>query len=138
MVLPFDYKLNESEARSKIESIVKEIKDDSVIITDKDGIVSVVGASKKEYLEKKISDSLEDNINQRKIYSMDDSDKALPMYEDEDVSELKAQIIAPIIAEGDVIGSVIIASKDESSKFGEVEKKIAETAAAFLGKQMEQ
>ena len=91
-----------------------------------------------QYLEKKISDSLEDNINQRKIYSMNDSNKALPMYEDEDVSDFRAQVIAPIIAEGDVIGSVIIASKDESSKFGEVEKKIAETAAAFLGKQMEQ
>ena len=109
-----------------------------IIITDKDGIVSVVGASKKEYLEKKISDSLEDNINQRKIYLMNDSNKALPMYEDEDVSDFRAQVIAPIIAECDVIGSVIIASKDESSKFGEVEKKIAETAAAFLGKQMEQ
>ena len=109
-----------------------------IIITDKDGIVSVVGASKKEYLDKKISDSLEDNINKRKTYLMDEANKALPMYEDEDVSEFIAQVVAPIIAEGDVIGSVIIASKDSGADFGEVEKKIAETAAAFLGKQMEQ
>ncbi|MBO5429417.1 MAG: stage V sporulation protein T, partial [Peptococcaceae bacterium] len=51
---------------------------------------------------------------------------------------LHTQIIAPIIAEGDPIGSVIIASKDTSAKLGELELKLAETAASFLAKQMEQ
>ncbi|MBO5301607.1 MAG: stage V sporulation protein T, partial [Peptococcaceae bacterium] len=39
---------------------------------------------------------------------------------------------------GDPIGSVIIASKDTSAKLGELELKLAETAASFLAKQMEQ
>ena len=43
----------------------------------------------------------------------------------------------PILAEGDAIGSVVILSK-EGKALGEVEQKLAETAAAFLGKQMEQ
>lgn len=36
-----------------------------------------------------------------------------------------------------MIGSVIIISK-EDEKLGELESKLAETAAVFLGKQMEQ
>ena len=41
----------------------------------------------------------------------------------------------PIIAEGDAMGAVVFLSKDR--KMGEVEGKLAQTAAGFLGKQME-
>ncbi|MDU2994096.1 MAG: stage V sporulation T C-terminal domain-containing protein, partial [Clostridium sp.] len=44
----------------------------------------------------------------------------------------------PIIAEGDAIGAVVILSKQAGEKLGELEIKLAETASAFLGKQMEQ
>lgn len=47
-------------------------------------------------------------------------------------------MIAPIIAEGDPIGAVILASKEPDVKMGELELKLAETAAGFLAKQMEQ
>ena len=47
-------------------------------------------------------------------------------------------MISPILAEGDAIGAVIILSKQNGEKFGELEMKLAETASAFLGKQMEQ
>ena len=50
----------------------------------------------------------------------------------------QSQIIAPIIAEGDAIGAVIVASKEPNVKMGELELKLAETAASFLAKQMEQ
>jgi AbrB family transcriptional regulator (stage V sporulation protein T) len=42
------------------------------------------------------------------------------------------------VAGGDPIGSVILLTKDESVKMGQMELKMAETAAAFLAKQMEQ
>lgn len=48
------------------------------------------------------------------------------------------QVICPIISEGDAIGSVIIASKDEKNVMGDVEKKLAAAAAGFLGRQIEQ
>ncbi|MNR18599.1 Stage V sporulation protein T [compost metagenome] len=47
-------------------------------------------------------------------------------------------VIAPIIAGGDPIGSVTLVNKDESVKMSQLESKMAETAAGFLGKQMEQ
>ena len=47
-----------------------------------------------------------------------------------------AGVVAPILFEGDSIGSVIFLT-DAQSKIGEVETKLAETAAGFLGKTME-
>ena len=62
--------------------------------------------------------------------------EVIPLHKDDSLSGYKYQVIAPIIAKGDAIGSVIILSKDE--EIGELELKLAETAATFLGKQMEQ
>ena len=61
----------------------------------------------------------------------------MPLLQDED-PDFKAQVIYPIIAEGDAVGSVIITSRSEGVKMGEVEQKLASAAASFLGRQMEQ
>jgi len=50
----------------------------------------------------------------------------------------EAEVIAPIISEGDPIGAVILASREPNLDMGELELKLAETAAGFLAKQMEQ
>ena len=52
--------------------------------------------------------------------------------------KLSSFVIAPIISGGDPIGSVILLSKNDMTKMGDLEIKMAETAAGFLGKQMEQ
>ena len=46
------------------------------------------------------------------------------------------EAVCPIISEGDVIGSVILLNRDEKKKFGELEQKVAQSAADFLGRQM--
>ena len=56
----------------------------------------------------------------------------------EDPEEYTAQVVSPIICEGDAIGAVILFSKDAKVKMGEVEQKVAMSAAGFLGRQMEQ
>ena len=43
----------------------------------------------------------------------------------------------PIISDGDAIGSVILISKDINTKMSDIEKKVAQSAASFLGSQME-
>ena len=50
---------------------------------------------------------------------------------------MTAQVIAPIICEGDAIGAVAILGRDAKTKFGDLELKLAATAAGFLGRQME-
>ena len=48
-----------------------------------------------------------------------------------------AQVVYPIISNGDTIGTVILMSKEANGKMNEVEKKVAQSAATFLGSQME-
>ncbi|MGL5575704.1 MAG: stage V sporulation protein T [Sarcina sp.] len=110
-----------------------------VVISDNDMFISVGGVPKKDYVDKKISDELERIMDNRKVVVLGGSGaKIEPLFQDDHTDDkYKAQAIAPIIAEGDAIGTVIMFSKDTKA-FGEVEKKLVETAAAFLGKQMEQ
>lgn len=48
-----------------------------------------------------------------------------------------AQVISPIVMQGDPIGAVALVSKEPNIKRGELEVKLVETAAGFLSKQME-
>ena len=50
---------------------------------------------------------------------------------------MTAQVLVPIICEGDAIGSVSILSRDVRVKPGDTELKLVSTAAGFLGRQME-
>ena len=110
-----------------------------VLICDKDAFVSVSGAAKKEYIDRKVSVELEKIMTERKTVLLDKKGgTVIPLHNDDDDSTYNSQVIAPIIAEGDEIGAVIILSKEEDVELGEVETKLVETAAAFLGKQMEQ
>lgn len=52
------------------------------------------------------------------------------------MGEYSDEAICPIISEGDVIGSVVLLNRDEKKKFGEMEQKVAQSAADFLGRQM--
>lgn len=110
-----------------------------VLICDKDNMLAVSGTSKKEYMDKKVSAELEKIMEDRKSLLLGEGgNKIIPLIDDEEIDgKYAAQALSPIIAEGDAIGAVIIASKENNAKFGEVELKLAETAASFLGKQME-
>ena len=50
--------------------------------------------------------------------------------------EVQSYTAAPIIANGDPIGTVLILAKE--STVNDVEQKAVETAASFLARQMEQ
>lgn len=108
-------------------------------ITDKDTIIAVSGGAKKEYLEQNISNELEQLMEDKEVYtSKENSDIAMPITKN-DKSERKynSQVVYPIISNGDTIGTVILLSKDTNIKMNEVEKKVAQSAATFLGSQME-
>jgi AbrB family transcriptional regulator, stage V sporulation protein T len=113
----------------------------SVLICDRDTIISVAGVTKKEYIEKRVSEDIDRVLTERKtiLHNAKDGGKGIAVLSDEeDGKAYSAQVIAPILAGGDAIGSVIIISKEASVNMSELEKKLAETAATFLGKQMEQ
>lgn len=113
------------------------------LIADRDAIIAVAGASKKEYLNKPVGAAAEQAMEERKTINIGKAGENAPsrVYgenDDEDRYNIAAQVIAPIIAEGDPIGAVILMSKDPNVRMGDLEVKLVETAAGFLAKQMEQ
>ena len=108
-------------------------------ITDKDTVIAVSGGSKKEYLEQGISPELEQIMDDKENYtSKENNDVAIPITKNENnTKKNNSQVVYPIIADGDVIGTVILLSKDENVKMSEVEQKVVQSAASFLGTQME-
>lgn len=105
-------------------------------IIDKDQIIAVSGGPKKEFYEKHISGAMEKCINSRNTVSAKRNESNfVPLLEDENEESYNYQLVSPIICEGDVLGAVVFLSQDK--KMGDVESKLAQTAAGFLGKQME-
>ncbi|KAF1085828.1 Stage V sporulation protein T [Sporotomaculum syntrophicum] len=112
------------------------------LIADRDAIIAVSGAQKKEFLNKPISKVIEKVMDERKAVVINNPGTD-PHCLDCTITEdgeckLAAEVIAPIISEGDPIGAVILASRELNVDMGELELKLAETAAGFLAKQMEQ
>ncbi|WP_066500737.1 stage V sporulation protein T [Abyssisolibacter fermentans] len=108
------------------------------IVCDRDTVVAISGASNKEYYDKRLSTELEKIIESKEIYETAGEIKPIRLILDEASSEqYVTQIIAPVVSQGDPIGAVILASKESGATMGEVEIKLAETAARFLAKQME-
>ena len=108
-------------------------------ITDKDTIIAVSGGSKKEFLEQDVSPELEQLMEDKEVYmSKDNSDIAMPITKNENPERKNnAQVVYPIISNGDTIGTVILISKEANKKMNEVEQKVAQSAATFLGTQMD-
>lgn len=109
----------------------------TVCITDRDQIIAVAGGSRKDLLQKNISKQLENMINERETVVAAREDKQFVQIGAEDIEGVTAQVIVPIICEGDAIGAVALLGRESRAKFGDTEMKLAATAAGFLGRQME-
>lgn len=115
--------------------VLAKISGFPILICDRDHIVSVAGVSKKEYMERRVTTVLEDLMETRRNYfSNGTSDRFQPV----EGIDRNASIIYPIIAAGDITGAVIMLFDEQSSAPTETENKLIQTAAAFLGKQMEE
>lgn len=108
------------------------------LICDRDAVVSVGGTSKKEYLDRAITKEIEEVMSGRKPHTAVKGSKCIPIINDEDNGdEYTAQVIVPIISEGEPIGAAMLVSK-ESEDLGDAALKICQVIASFIGKQMEQ
>ena len=104
--------------------------DFSAAVTDRDAVIAIAGAGKKELLGKPVSPALEQVMDQRGLYCGEGvaiSDES---------EQFRAAVAAPILCGGDVLGAVLFLSPD-GKPAGETERKLAQTVASFLGKHME-
>ncbi|MBR0366285.1 MAG: stage V sporulation protein T [Clostridia bacterium] len=119
-------------AENYVETLAKT-SGHGACITDRDNVIAVSGIPKKDLMEKRISHELDDIMNDRSTVS-GDSGRRVSVADGSD--KYSAKVVVPIISEGDTIGSVLFVMK-EDERASEVDDKLAETAAGFLGKHME-
>lgn len=105
-----------------------------VAITDNDHVVAASGISKREVLERRVSKSLEELMENRQIHIKTDKVPSMNAIEGFD---RQAQIVYPIIYGGDVSGAVAVFDDGKGTLPSEADIKLVQVAASFLGKQME-
>lgn len=116
--------------------VLSRISSLPTIICDRDHVVAAAGVPRREYLERRITNLLENYMENRKSYQASINDAA-------DVLAIEgidraAAVIYPIIAAGDVTGAVVMLKNEQKKPPTDTEVKLAQSAAAFLGKQMEE
>ena len=106
-------------------------------ICDKDAIIAVSGGSKRELMDKPLHEDIERLMlgRSRALLSASHGDSMLHITAD-GADDYTAEVVVPIIAAGDTIGAVMLLSRDDVS-MGNMEAKVCETAAHFMGKQLE-
>lgn len=125
-----------SNFASQYAEVLSRVAGMPMIISDRDHIVAAAGVSKKEYLERRVSSVIEEFMEMRKNYFAKEGTlgELIPI----EGIERAASVMYPIISAGDVTGSVIMLQGEENRTPNEAEIKLTQTAAAFLGKQMEE
>ncbi len=104
-------------------------------VADRDSIIAVSGAPKRELLEKRNSSELEQLMEQRRNYRYRSGETRLRPAEA--VENYHLGVAAPIIAEGDLMGCVMLLMNENDAAPTESEQILAQTIAGFLGRQME-
>lgn len=109
-----------------------------VAVCDRDAVIACAGVPKKDFLDKKNSTDVERIIEQRTLYVTDDKTEELYLSDENKTYSLVCA--QPIFAEGDVIGCVASLTTTDGKKEPrdvQTETKLIQTAASFLGRQLE-
>ncbi|MCX4376001.1 MAG: stage V sporulation protein T [Lachnospiraceae bacterium] len=126
-----------SFAKQYAESL-SQVSGHVALIADRDQFIAAAGSNSKQILGKNVSKELEEKMNSRETVCASRGEKSYIGVMDNEVEEYQHEVIIPIITQGDIIGAVVLLSTNEGDDMDEVEMKLAQSAAGFLGKQMEQ
>lgn len=102
-------------------------------VCDRDSIIAVSGASKRDFIDKRVSPALERVMESRGSVRYDGTE---PIHVIDGDERYYVSVASPILSEGDILGCVIFVSQNASAG-SDIEFKLAQTVASFLGKQME-
>ena len=103
-------------------------------VSDRDAIIALSGAPKRDLMDKQNSHELEQIMEQRKSYRYTGGNRLRAA---ESVDGYYLGVASPILSGGDLMGCVMVLMDDKSEPVGETEQKICQTVAGFLGQQME-
>ncbi len=122
-------------AKQYAESLA-QVSGHVALIADRDQFIATAGGY-KSLINQPVSHKLEELVNNRETVIASRGDRNFINISEDGNADYQHQAIAPIICEGDIIGSVLLLENDNKGKMGEVEHKLVLSAAGFLGRQME-
>ncbi len=111
----------------------------AVIICDRDAVIAASGVPRKEYMDKSISEGLENIIEGRSLYTYRRGNEKI--YVTAEGGSHYVSCAMPIISEGDIIGCVLSVMHEGEDGYNKIsddmEIKLIQTAAGFLSRQLE-
>ena len=125
-----------SSFASQYADTLHKICDLNVVICDRDAVIACAGVSKKEYMDKSVTDEMENVIENRTFYMYKTGDKTFSITND---ASHFVSCAMPIITEGDLIGCVcsVTTVSEQNQSPSDTEVKLIQTAANFLSRQLE-
>ena len=126
-------------ARDYTDSLYRTLGHEA-LISDRDAVVSASGSAKREYAEKPLSPEVDQILQSRRmqVLNLSSGARMIPVTGDDRSDQYSAQIIAPILADGEIIGGLILLSRESGVQMSDIDQKVAETTANIVGRQMEQ
>ena len=108
------------------------------VICDTDGVLHAYGEKKREFDGKTLSQEMEKILRERRSYiaNVSEGGKILPLTNTEEEG-ITAQIIVPIVSNGDCLGAVAIMTDVQGAKLDAGDVKLARLTAEILASQFE-
>ena len=125
-------KFSEGTAKS-----LSELSGHLAIVCDTDEVLHAAGSGKREVAGKAISEKLDKIMQERRSYvaNLSEGGDIVPICEGE--SAITAQIIVPIVSNGDCLGAVALVSTEQGAKIEAGACKLAQLSATILANQFE-
>ena len=122
------------ESAAQVAEIMHRLAGCPVAVFDRDHVVSVSGAAKKEWNARRVSPELEELMESRRQYFADSGQPHLLPAEGVDRSAVACM---PIISAGDVTGAVAFLDDGKGMEISDSQKSLIQAASQFLGRQLE-
>ena len=123
------------EFASQICESIGSVTGHIAAVADRDGIIALHGAPKRELLDKPNSPELEKLMEQRKHYRY--TPGSMRIRAAEGAEKYHLGVASPILSQGDLMGCVMLLLEQEDAPLAEADQSLTRTVAGFLGKQLE-
>lgn len=124
---------NASDSAMRMCHTLNAVTNMPVAICNKDQVVAAAGPQHDTFTGKDINDGLREIMEGRQSYFVAENVK-IPAFKD--VDDVCVAVAAPIISLGNLEGCVVFLRMRDMAPCGPVETKLAQSAAVFLGKEL--
>ena len=123
------------------ESTAKSLNEQSgylAVICDTDAVLAAYGPNKKSFTGKRVSEKMTEVMNSRRCYLANKAEggDVFPI-DAEGETGISAQIVVPIVSNGDCLGAAVLLSFEEGALMEPAAVKLARLTADIIANQFE-